>query len=95
MAAQAKFGLNSRQANDAVHDAQATISSQKELLKLNHANAKKRVEFTQKRLEKAKSPGKRVRLQRRLEIERDLKTAELSCCGRISGYSCRGGGGNR
>lgn len=68
-AVQAKFTLNSRQANDAVHDAQATISSQRELVKLNHANAQKRVEFTQKRLDKAKSPAKRARLQRRLEKE--------------------------
>jgi len=66
---QTKFMLNSRQANDAVHDAQATISSQRELVKLNYANAQKRVEFTQKRLDKAKSPTKRARLQRRLEKE--------------------------
>ena len=66
---QGKFGLNSRQANDAVHDAQATISSQRELVKLNHANAAKRVQFTQARLDKAKSSAKRARLQRRLEKE--------------------------
>lgn len=55
---QGRFKLNSRQANDAVYDAQATISSQKELLKLNYANATKKVEFTQKRLDKANSPKK-------------------------------------
>jgi IS605 OrfB family transposase len=69
LAVQSKFGLNSRQANDAVHDAQATIASQRELVKLNHANAAKKVEFTRKRLDKAKSPGKKAKLQRRLEKE--------------------------
>ena len=43
LAAQSKFSLNSRQANDTVYDAQATISSQKELVKLNYANATKKV----------------------------------------------------
>ena len=66
---QEKFDFNSRQANDAVHDAQATISSQKELLKLNCENAKKRVAFTLRRLDKAKSPDKRARLEKRLEKE--------------------------
>jgi len=69
LAVQGKFGLNSRQANDAVHDAQDTISSQRELVKLSHANAAKRVQFTQARLDKAKSSAKRARLQRRLEKE--------------------------
>ena len=64
---QGKFDFNSRQANDAVHDAQATISSQKELVNLHYENAAKKVEFTHKRLEKAKSPAKRARLQRRME----------------------------
>jgi len=66
---QEKFNLNSRQANDAVHDAQATISSQKELLKVNHDNAGKKVAFTKKQLAKAKSPGKKTRLEKRLEKE--------------------------
>lgn len=69
LAAQSKFSLNSRQANDAVHDAQATITSQKELVKLNHANAAKKVDFSRKRLDKAKSPKKTANLQRRLEKE--------------------------
>jgi len=69
LAAQNKFGLNSRQANDAVYDAQTTITSQKELVKLNHGSAAKKVEFTRKRLDKAKSPGKKANLQRRLEKE--------------------------
>lgn len=66
---QGRFKLNSRQANDAVYDAQATISSQKELLKLNYANATKKVEFTQKRLDKANSPKKKANLQKRLDKE--------------------------
>ncbi|TEB06115.1 hypothetical protein Psch_03157 [Pelotomaculum schinkii] len=69
LAVQSKFNLNSRQANDTVHDAQATISSQKELVKLNHANATKKVEFTRKRLEKARSPRKKDNLQKRLDKE--------------------------
>ncbi|OPX92158.1 MAG: hypothetical protein A4E52_00099 [Pelotomaculum sp. PtaB.Bin013] len=69
LSVQNKFNLNSRQANDAVHDAQATITSQKELVKLNHANAANKVEFTLKRLEKAKSSGKRAKLKRRLDKE--------------------------
>jgi len=69
LAAQSKFSLNSRQANDTVYDAQATISSQKELVKLNYANAKKKVEFTRKRLEKARSSRSSANLQRRLDKE--------------------------
>jgi predicted transposase len=48
LSAQSKFSLNSRQANDAVHDAQVTITSQKELVKLNHINTSNKVEFTRK-----------------------------------------------
>jgi predicted transposase len=69
LAVQSKFSLNSRQANDVVHDAQATISSQKELVKLNYANATKKVEFTRKRLEKARSSRSSANLQRRLDKE--------------------------
>ncbi|MFZ5596186.1 MAG: IS200/IS605 family accessory protein TnpB-related protein [Bacillota bacterium] len=69
VAVQAKFNLNSRQANDAVFDARATISSQKELVKLNHSNAVKKVEFTQKQLHKARSPKRKVSLQKRLDKE--------------------------
>ena len=69
LAVQSKFNLNSRQANDAVYDAQATISSQRELVKLNHANAKKKVAFTQKLLNNAKSSTKIINLQKRLDKE--------------------------
>jgi IS605 OrfB family transposase len=70
LAVQEKFSLNSRQANDAVYDAKATIASQKELVKLNHANTEKKVEYTSRRLDKASSPGRKAKLQRRLEKER-------------------------
>lgn len=69
LAVQGKFSLNSRQANDAVHEARATIKSQKELVKLNQATAAKKVEFTRKRLEEAGSSGKRAKLTRRLDRE--------------------------
>jgi IS605 OrfB family transposase len=66
---QVKFNLNSRQANDAVYDAQSTIKSQHELVKLHYENARAKVEFTQKRIAKAKSPKKKANLQKRLEKE--------------------------
>jgi IS605 OrfB family transposase len=66
---QSKFNLNSRQANDAVYDANATVKSQKELVKLNHANAANKVQFTRKRLQKAKSSKMKANLQRRLDKE--------------------------
>nr|WP_003543354.1 hypothetical protein [Desulfotomaculum nigrificans] len=66
---QVKFNLNSRQANDAVYDAQSTIKSQYELVKLHYANALAKVEFTQKRITKAKSSKKKANLQKRLEKE--------------------------
>ena len=66
---QTKFNLNSRQANDAVHDAQATIKSQHELVKLHYENTEARVEFTEKRIAKAKSPKKIAKLQKRLDKE--------------------------
>lgn len=69
LAVQSKFNLNSRQANDAVYDAQTTIKSQQELVKLNHVNAAKKVESTKKRLDKTKSPKKVANLQRRLDKE--------------------------
>lgn len=68
-AVQGKFNLNSRQANDAVYDAQSTIKSQHELVKLNYENARAKVEFTQKRIAKAKSPAKITNLQKRLDKE--------------------------
>ncbi len=70
LAVQSRFGFNSRQANDAVADAQAVTTSQKKLVKLNHGNAKRKVEFTQTRLNKAKSNKKRERLSLRLEKEK-------------------------
>ncbi|TLM99204.1 IS200/IS605 family element transposase accessory protein TnpB, partial [bacterium] len=66
---QAKFSLNSRQANDAVYDAQSTIKSQYELVKLYYENVKAKVEFTEKRIAKAKSPAKIANLQKRLDKE--------------------------
>lgn len=69
LSVQSKFSLNSRQANDAVHDAQSIIKSQKELVKLNHNNAANKVKFTRKRLEKTKSTGEKARLKRRLDKE--------------------------
>lgn len=69
LSAQVRFSLNSRQANDAVYDARTAIASQKELVKLNHANAAKKVEYTKKRLDKAKSFGGKANLLRRLDKE--------------------------
>ncbi|TEB05701.1 hypothetical protein Psch_02742 [Pelotomaculum schinkii] len=69
LSVQSNFSLNSRQANDAVYDASATVKSQKELVKLNHAGAANKVEFTRKRLEKAKFFGKKANLKRRLGKE--------------------------
>nr|WP_238473071.1 hypothetical protein [Desulforamulus profundi] len=66
---QVKFNFNSRQANDAVYDAQSTIKSQHELVKLHCENARAKVEFTQKRIAKAKSSKKKANLQKRLEKE--------------------------
>jgi len=66
---QAKFNLNSRQANDAVYDAQSTIKSQHELVKIHYENAKAKAQFTEKRIAKAKSPAKIDKLQKRLDKE--------------------------
>ncbi len=68
-AVQSKFNLNSRQANDAVYDAQATAKSQKELVKLNHSNAKKKAEHTKSRLNKARSKKKKANLTKKLDKE--------------------------
>ena len=68
-AVQAKFSLNSRQANDAVFDAQTTILSQKELVELNCQTAGKRIAFTKQRIMKARSPRKIAGLKKRLEKE--------------------------
>ena len=66
---QIKFNLNSRQANDVVYDAQATITSQHELVQLHYKNAKARVEFTENHIAKAKSPQKIANLIKRLDKE--------------------------
>ncbi len=66
---QVMFNLNSRQANDAVYDAQSTIKSQHELVKLHYENAKAKVEFTEKRIFKAKSSAKIANLQKKLDKE--------------------------
>jgi len=66
LAVQGQFNLNSRQSNDAVYDAQSTVKSQHELVKLHYENAKAKVEFTQKRIAKAKSSTKIANLQKRL-----------------------------
>ena len=69
IAVQGRFTLNSRQANDAVYDAQATIKSQHELVKQHHENAGARIQFTQKRIAKTRSPAKITNLQKRLDKE--------------------------
>ncbi|SFH06982.1 transposase, IS605 OrfB family, central region [Desulfotomaculum arcticum] len=66
---QAKFSLNSRQANDGVYDAQSTVKSQHELVKLHYENAKAKARFTEKRIAKTKSPAKIANLQKRLDKE--------------------------
>ncbi|MBM7855511.1 IS605 OrfB family transposase, partial [Desulfohalotomaculum tongense] len=55
---QNKYNLNSRQANDAVYEAQTIISSQKEMVKYHYENAALKVKAIRERLEKAKSPRK-------------------------------------
>ncbi len=69
LAAAERFNLNSRQANDAVYNAQTTIKSQKELVKLNHSNAIKKLEHTNSRLKKARSKKKIANLNRKLDKE--------------------------
>jgi hypothetical protein len=69
LAVQTKFKFNSRQANDAVYDAQATIKSQHELVRMHYENAQAKVQFTKKRIAKTKSPAKIAKLQKRLEKE--------------------------
>lgn len=69
LSVQAKFNLNSRQANDAGHDAQTTIKSQHELVQMHYENAKAKVEFTGKRIAQTKSQAKIAKLQKRLEKE--------------------------
>nr|WP_238455624.1 transposase [Desulfolucanica intricata] len=69
LAVQTKFNLNSRQANDAVSDAQSTIKSQHELVNMHYENAKAKARFTEKRIAKAKSPAKIENLNKRLDKE--------------------------
>lgn len=69
LAVQDKFSLNSRQANDAVGDANATVKSQKEQVLLHHAAAANKAGFTKKRLERATSSEKKTKLTRRLDKE--------------------------
>ncbi|MTI83000.1 MAG: IS200/IS605 family element transposase accessory protein TnpB [Firmicutes bacterium] len=70
---QAKFSLNSRQANDAVYDAQSTIKSQHELVKYHYENAKAKPQFTEKRIAKAKTPAKIAKLQKRLDKDKEQR----------------------
>ena len=69
IAAQGRFNLNSRQANDAVYDAQSTIKSQHELVKYHYENAKAKVRFTEKRIAEARSPARIANLRKRLNKE--------------------------
>jgi len=69
LAVQGKFNLNSRQSNDAVYEAQTTIKSQTELVKLNHSNAGKKVELTKSRLRCARSKKKKANLASKLDKE--------------------------
>ena len=69
IAAQGRFSLNSRQANDAVYDAQSTIKSQHKLVKYHYENAKAKVRFTEKRIAKARSPARIANLRKRLDKE--------------------------
>ncbi|MHB1653879.1 MAG: IS200/IS605 family accessory protein TnpB-related protein [Desulfitobacteriaceae bacterium] len=73
---QQKFGLNSRQANDAVYEAQQVIVSQIKLVNINHKNAVNKVEQTQKILTKAKSPKRIQNLTLKLE-KQQRKLAKL------------------
>ena len=47
-----KYGLNIRQAKDAVENARQTIQSQKELVKMNYDNYTKKVKAIEKKLDK-------------------------------------------
>jgi len=67
----AKYGLNIRQAKDAVEEARQTIASQKELLKLNYDNYTKKVKAIEKLLaEDNLTERKRCALQKKLEKRR-------------------------
>jgi len=64
---QGNFLPNSRQTNDAVYEAQATIKSQRELLKLNYEDVVVKVDFIKKKLSKAKNPNKITKLTLKIE----------------------------
>ncbi len=66
---QRQFSLNSRQANDAVYEAQSIIKSQHKLVQMNYKTARARAEFTQKRINRARSQRKITLLQTRLDKE--------------------------
>ena len=76
LAVQQKFGLNSRQANDAVYEAQQVIISQYKLVSLNFENAKAKVERTKRLLAKAKSPRRIYNLTLKL-VKQKRKLAKL------------------
>ena len=64
----AKYGLNIRQAKDAVEEARQTIASQKELVKLNYANYTKKAESAEKAFNRKNlSDAKRKRLDAKLD----------------------------
>jgi predicted transposase len=54
-----KYNLNIRQAKDAVENARQTIVSQKELVKLNHANYENKVKSIENILEKEELTDKK------------------------------------
>lgn len=64
---QGRFLPNSRQANDAVYEAQSTLTSQRELLKMNYEDAAAKVDSIKKKVGKAKNPNKIEKLTRKLE----------------------------
>ncbi len=64
---QHNFCLNSRQANDAVYDAQTTISVQTKLLNLYYENTIVKVKSIKERMAKTRSPRKIQGLQVKLE----------------------------
>ena len=54
-----KYSLNIRQAKDAVENARQTVVSQKELVRMNHENARKKVAATEKQLKNIKLSDKK------------------------------------
>jgi len=64
---QGKFGLNSRQANDAVFQAQSTIASQHALVQMHYSDCSVKVGRLEKNLKMAKSQRRKSRLSKKLE----------------------------